>query len=33
VLEVFYTTLLVIIFLAVAWFAGLTVYKLFKGQG
>lgn len=32
VLEAFYTTLLVVIFVLVAWFAVYTVYKLFKGQ-
>jgi hypothetical protein len=32
VLEAFYITLLIVVFLAVTWFAGLTVFKLFKGQ-
>jgi hypothetical protein len=31
--EVFYTTLLVIACLAAAWFSVYVVYKLFKGQG
>lgn len=31
-LEAFYTTLLVVVFLLVTWFAGVVVYKLFKGQ-
>lgn len=31
-LEAFYIALLVVVFLAVTWFAGLTVLKLFKGQ-
>ena len=32
VLEAIYITLLVIVFIAVTWFAGLTVLKLYKGQ-
>lgn len=31
-LEVLYTGLLVLIFLAVAWFSGYVVYKLYEGQ-
>jgi hypothetical protein len=31
-LEIFYTSLLVLVGLVVAWFAGYVVYKLFKGQ-
>jgi len=30
--EIFYTSLLVVVFLLVAWFSGYVVYKLFKGQ-
>jgi len=30
--EIFFTTLLVVITLFVAWFACYTVYNLFKGQ-
>jgi hypothetical protein len=33
VLETAFTVLLVIMALAIAWFAGYTVYKLYKGQG
>ena len=32
VLELFYTGLLVVVFLLVTWFAGYVVYKLYKGQ-
>jgi hypothetical protein len=32
VLEAAYTTLLVIIFLLIAWFSGYVVYKLYQGQ-
>ncbi|KWX03056.1 hypothetical protein LI90_4106 [Carbonactinospora thermoautotrophica] len=32
VLEIFYTALLAVAFIAVVWFSGLVVYKLFKGQ-
>jgi hypothetical protein len=32
-MEAFFTTLLVVIFLAVVWFAGYVVLKLYKGQG
>ncbi|KWW98013.1 membrane protein [Carbonactinospora thermoautotrophica] len=31
-LEIFYTALLAVAFIAVVWFSGLVVYKLFKGQ-
>lgn len=31
-MEIFYTSLLVVVFLLVAWFSGYVVYKLFKGQ-
>ncbi len=31
-LEIFYTGLLVVVFLLVTWFSGYVVYKLFKGQ-
>jgi hypothetical protein len=31
--ELFYTSLLVIAGVAMAWFAFYVVYKLFKGQG
>lgn len=31
-LEIFYTTLLVVIALLITWFAGYVVYKLYKGQ-
>jgi hypothetical protein len=31
-LEMFYTGLLIVIFLLVAWFSGYVVYKLYKGQ-
>jgi cell division protein FtsL len=30
--ETFYTTLLVVVFLLVAWFAVYVIYKLFQGQ-
>ena len=32
-LEFFYLTLLVLASLAIVWFSGFVVYKLFKGQG
>jgi hypothetical protein len=32
VVEIFFTTLLVLVFLLVTWFSGLVVYKLYKGQ-
>jgi hypothetical protein len=32
VLEIFYTTLLVLVGLVIMWFAGYVVYKLYKGQ-
>jgi hypothetical protein len=32
VLEVTYTSLLVVVFLAIAWFAGYVVYRLYQGQ-
>jgi hypothetical protein len=32
VLEVAYTSLLVAVFLAIAWFAGYVVYRLYQGQ-
>lgn len=31
-MEIFFTTLLVVVFLLVTWFAGFVVVKLFKGQ-
>lgn len=31
-MEIFYTSLLVGVFLLVTWFSGYVVYKLFKGQ-
>ena len=31
-LEIFYLTLLVLASLAIVWFSGYVVYKLFKGQ-
>lgn len=31
-LEIFYTSLLVVIALLITWFAGYVVYKLYKGQ-
>lgn len=31
-LEVAYTSLLVVVFLAVAWFSVYVVYKLYQGQ-
>lgn len=31
--EIFYTSLLVLVSLLTAWFAGYVVYKLYKGQG
>ena len=31
-LELFYTGLLVVVFLLVVWFSVYVVYKLFKGQ-
>jgi hypothetical protein len=30
--EIFFTTLLVVVFLLITWFAGFVVVKLFKGQ-
>lgn len=30
--ELFFTSMLVLCSVSIAWFAGLTVYKLFKGQ-
>jgi hypothetical protein len=32
VLEVFFTTLLVVVALTIAWFAGFVIYRLYKGQ-
>lgn len=32
-LEIFYLTLLILASLAIVWFSGFVVYKLFKGQG
>jgi hypothetical protein len=32
VLELFFTSLLVIVGIFITWFAGFVVYKLFKGQ-
>ena len=32
VLEVAYTSLLVVVFLIIAWFAGYVVYRLYQGQ-
>jgi uncharacterized membrane protein (DUF4010 family) len=32
VMENFFTALLVVMFIAVVWFAGYVVLKLFKGQ-
>ncbi len=31
-LELFFTSLLVIVGIFITWFAGFVVYKLFKGQ-
>jgi hypothetical protein len=31
-LEIFFTSLLVIVGLFITWFAGYVVYKLYKGQ-
>lgn len=31
VLEIFYTSLLVIVGIAVMWFAGYVVYRMYKG--
>ncbi len=31
-LEIFFTSLLVVTVVAVTWFAGYVVYKLFQGQ-
>ena len=31
-LEIFFTTLLVLVSLVIVWFAGYVVYKLYKGQ-
>ena len=30
--EIFFTSLLVLVSLVIAWFAGYVVYKLYKGQ-
>lgn len=30
--EIFFTTLLVVMSLVIVWFAGLVLYKLYKGQ-
>lgn len=30
--EIFFTSLLVIMSLVIVWFAGLVLYKLYKGQ-
>jgi hypothetical protein len=32
VLEVVYTSLLVLVFLIITWFAGYVVYRLYSGQ-
>ena len=32
-LEIFYLTLLILASLAIVWFSGFVVYRLFKGQG
>jgi hypothetical protein len=32
-IEIFFTSLLVLCSLLIAWFSGYVVYKLFKGQG
>lgn len=32
-LEIVYTILLVLVFAAIAWFAGFAAYKLLKDQG
>jgi hypothetical protein len=32
VLEIFYTGLLVLVFLLVTWFAGFVVFRLYQGQ-
>ncbi len=31
-LEAVYTTILVLVFLFIAWFSGYVVYKLYQGQ-
>ena len=31
-IEIFYTAVLVLVFLLVTWFSCLVVYKLYKGQ-
>ncbi len=31
-IEIFFTTLLVLVSLLIGWFAGYAVYKLYKGQ-
>jgi hypothetical protein len=31
-IEIFFTTLLVLVSLLITWFAGFAVYKLYKGQ-
>lgn len=33
VVEAFFTTLLVLVAVFIAWFAGYVVYKLYKSQG
>lgn len=33
VLETVFTVLLVLVTLAIVWFSGYVVYKLYKGQG
>jgi hypothetical protein len=32
VLEIVYTSILVLVFLFIAWFSGYVVYKLYQGQ-
>jgi hypothetical protein len=32
VLEIAYTSLLVLVFLLIAWFSGYVVYRLYQGQ-
>ena len=31
-IEIFFTTLLVLVSLVIVWFAGYVVYKLYRGQ-
>ncbi len=31
-IEIFFTTLLVLVSILITWFAGYVVYKLYKGQ-